>query len=247
MSRPSRNLPHYLLDLAPLHQRVIDFCESVIAAPDQILQPESEGEPWRSGTLDGRIWDTPQAYYAVINMMPQLPHLRPILLAFFRGALTTWWRFTEEFEKGGAIDTASAEEKRLAWMPSTNDRNEGMLGTYRVAARRFPNMTLETFNARTMYKQNGTAEYMKENVDMSTRKLVRKRAREEDSSGIANERKRVLIEHTNTAIREKLVRQEVATEKRHQKETAKSTTRPFNRLVPHKSEGHDDPPEEPTW
>ncbi|KAJ7877232.1 hypothetical protein B0H14DRAFT_3784454 [Mycena olivaceomarginata] len=47
----------------------------------------------------------------------------------------TWIRFSSEFAPGGLIDQSSATEKQLAWMPSTNDANEGALGAYRVAIR----------------------------------------------------------------------------------------------------------------
>ncbi|KAF8958266.1 hypothetical protein BDZ97DRAFT_1706198, partial [Flammula alnicola] len=53
-----------------------------------------------------------------------------ITVAFFRGSLATWERFSSEFAPGGVIDEASAEEKHLAWMPATNDVNEGALGAY---------------------------------------------------------------------------------------------------------------------
>jgi hypothetical protein len=65
-------------------------------------------------------------------MKPELPHLANVLVAFLKGALTTWKRFTTEFVPGGLIDEASAEQKDLAWMPATNDVNEGILGSYRV-------------------------------------------------------------------------------------------------------------------
>ncbi|KAJ7450654.1 hypothetical protein B0H11DRAFT_2330808, partial [Mycena galericulata] len=41
----------------------------------------------------------------------------------------------------------SATERQLAWMPSTNDANEGALGAYRVAVRGKPSLTLHQYNA----------------------------------------------------------------------------------------------------
>ena len=44
----------------------------------------------------------------------------------------TWKRFISEFAPGGLIDEATAEEKELAWMPPTNDINEGAVGSFCV-------------------------------------------------------------------------------------------------------------------
>ena len=50
------------------------------------------------------------------------------LIAFFEAAGKTWQCFTSEFAPGGLIDETTAEEKEVAWMPPTNDANEGALG-----------------------------------------------------------------------------------------------------------------------
>ena len=57
-------------------------------------------------------------------MIPELPHLTEVLVAFFNDALVTWKCFTSEFENGGLIDKATDAEKDLAWMSPTNDANE---------------------------------------------------------------------------------------------------------------------------
>jgi hypothetical protein len=62
--------------------------------------------------------------------MPELPHLKPLLVRFFQGAAKGWKRFTSEFAPGGLIDEATVEEKDLAWLPTTNDVNEGALGSF---------------------------------------------------------------------------------------------------------------------
>ncbi|KAE9404035.1 hypothetical protein BT96DRAFT_989762 [Gymnopus androsaceus JB14] len=61
---------------------------------------------------------------------PAITSSRDITVAFFRGSLSTWTRFSSEFAPAGLIDLATAEEKYLAWMPATNDVNEGLLGCY---------------------------------------------------------------------------------------------------------------------
>jgi hypothetical protein len=93
-------------------------------------------------------------------MANSLPHLREALIAFLEGALETWVRFSAEFAPGGDIANASGAQRRRAWMPTTNDHNEGALGALRVAKRKAPNITLETYNARKMFKHNNTRQFM---------------------------------------------------------------------------------------
>ena len=40
-----------------------------------------------SGCLLGDVWEQPEAFYAVHTLMPQLPHIKGALIAFFKGAL----------------------------------------------------------------------------------------------------------------------------------------------------------------
>jgi hypothetical protein len=50
----------------------------------------------------------------------------------YRLGILSITHFTSEFAPGGLIDEATAEERELAWMPATNDENEGALGSFRV-------------------------------------------------------------------------------------------------------------------
>ncbi|KIJ13921.1 hypothetical protein PAXINDRAFT_80062, partial [Paxillus involutus ATCC 200175] len=47
-------------------------------------------------------------------------------------------------------------ERASAWMPATNDRNEGALGVYRLHARQRPSLTLHQYNAQALYRHNDT-------------------------------------------------------------------------------------------
>jgi hypothetical protein len=58
------------------------------------------------------------------------------------------------------IDTASPAEQQAAWMSSTNNANEGTLGTMRVKMRGHPTLTLHQFNAEMMYRTNNTQTFM---------------------------------------------------------------------------------------
>ena len=97
---------------------------------------------------------------AINKMELDLPHLKPVLVTFFKGAAETWKQFTSEFAPGGLIDEATVEEKKLAWMPATNDVNEGALGSFRVLMRQQPQLTLLGHNALAMFFQNDTEAFM---------------------------------------------------------------------------------------
>lgn len=58
------------------------------------------------------------------------------------GALETWVHFSAEFVEGGVISGTTTSERRVAWMETTNDLNEGALGGFRKAARDDGNMSL---------------------------------------------------------------------------------------------------------
>jgi hypothetical protein len=84
-------------------------------------------------------------------MAPKLPHLKTVLVDFVVGTLETWKWFTSEFEEGGDIDNLSAAGHELAWMPPTNDANEGILGAFHVYMCSKPRTTLHKFNAQAMF------------------------------------------------------------------------------------------------
>lgn len=74
-------------------------------------------------------------------------------------------------------------------MPTTNDANEGALGSYRVAMRRYPSISQHQFNARTCYKRNGTSGYMKKSLNSADRTHLRKQARTLDSKTLEKKRR----------------------------------------------------------
>ncbi|KAF8951787.1 hypothetical protein BDZ97DRAFT_1778312 [Flammula alnicola] len=148
-----------------------------------------------NGTLDGKEWDNPKAIEAVVKLMSSLPHLKALTVAFFRGALATWERFSSEFAPGGLIDEASAEEKHLAWMPATNDVNEGALGGYRVVIRGKPSMTLHQYNAMAMFQRNNTQDYMDVVFTEADHLYVMREARIIDASGLEKKRRKAIVDY----------------------------------------------------
>lgn len=147
-----------LCDLGPVHDKVIAHCHAIIANPDLLLSPKALYE---SGSMDDKIWEWLDAFYAVHKLAPRLLNLRGALIAFFEGALETWLCFTVKFQPSGEIASASSAERHHAFMRTTNDDNEGALGEKRQSTCCALNMTLEQHNTCTMYQRNITAAFIK--------------------------------------------------------------------------------------
>ncbi|KAF7966578.1 hypothetical protein HWV62_37835 [Athelia sp. TMB] len=188
-----------LLDLGPLHDEVKAHCHTIIDNPSLLLSPDSS---YVTGAMDGKQWERPEAVYAILRMSKDLPHLEGALVAFFKGALETWERFAREFDQDGFIASASASEKKRAFMRPTSDDNEGALGEMRVGARHAPNMTLLQHNARKMYRKNGVAAFIDSCLSEGDRKYLRRRAREIDSSGLAKQQREAQSK-ANQAIKDR--------------------------------------------
>ena len=200
-----------MLDLGPLHTQVQEHIQKLIDNPELLLSSHAS---FVDAAIDGKEWERPDAVAAILEMRPELPHLADVLVAFLKGALATWKRFTTEFVPGGLIDGASAEQKDLAWMPATNDVNEGILGSYRVFMRGKPRTTLHAFNAQAMYKQNDTQNFMDKNFTEEDHIYVRKMAREIDESGLEKKRKKELIQVQKKQVAEKRTKTQKKTQKK---------------------------------
>ncbi len=50
---------------------------TIIATPELLIGPEVSH---MTGSLDGKLWDQPDAVYAVQRYAPELPHLKDLLL-----------------------------------------------------------------------------------------------------------------------------------------------------------------------
>ena len=167
------------LDLGPLNQKIESFMVQLIEDPTFLV---GEHVSYETGSFDGKPWRSEKVVKKINELAPQFPYLKQALVAFCKGAHETWKRFTSEYTPGGLIDEATQEEKDLAWMPSTNDVNEGALGQFRVMIRRQPQLTLLQYNARTMFARNNTAAFMDEMFTEDTHKYVWELARQKDTS-----------------------------------------------------------------
>ena len=117
-----------MLDLGPLHLKVEEHIEAIIDNPDIILSPDAT---FATRSMDGKQWENPGAVEVILKQASDLPHLKDLLVAFFKNALETWKSFTTEFTPGGVIDEAADLQKEMAWMLATNDVNERILGSLR--------------------------------------------------------------------------------------------------------------------
>ena len=189
-----------MLDLGPFHLEVQKHIEGIIADPDLLV---SKNATYTTGAMDGKCWESPEAVKAILKIAPELAHLSDVLVTFFQGALETWKCFTSEFTPGGMIDEATDLEKDLAWMPPTNDLNEGLLGSYRVFMRSKTRTTLHQFNAQAMYQRNKTQTFVEKNFNHEDHKYVMQKAREIDASGLEKKRQQKLIQYQQQQVEEK--------------------------------------------
>jgi hypothetical protein len=88
-----------MLDLGPLHKKVYS-----IGDPTFLVRPNTS---YHAGAMDGQEWQSPEAFAVIQKLAPSLPHLLPLLMAFFEGAAQTWKCFTSEFAPGGLIHSAT--------------------------------------------------------------------------------------------------------------------------------------------
>jgi DNA-binding phage protein len=181
-----------MLDQGPLHIKVQEHMERIIENPSLLVSADAVHT---TGTVDGTEWERPTAVAKILEMIPELPHLTDVLVAYFKDALETWKRFTSEFDAGGLVDQATDAEKFIAWMSPTNDANEGILGAYRIFMRRYPHASLTQFNAQAMFNQNDTQGFMNKHLNDDDDKYIMQVARTFDSSGVEKQRRKDLNDH----------------------------------------------------
>jgi hypothetical protein len=179
-----------IAELAPLHALVQTHLEALINNPLLLLAPNALAA---TATLDRCEWEDPEVIAALRMHDSMLPYLSDLFVAFCRGALQTWVRFTEEFLPGGPLDSLTQEQSERAFMPPTNDANEGALGTWRTWIRRFPCLALHRFNALIINRANGTERYMEESFTPEQHVWIKSEARRLDESKIEGNRKAELV------------------------------------------------------
>ena len=202
-----------VLTLGPLHQKLKNHIKNIIENPDLILAPDASH---KLGALDGKLWHRPDVIIVIQQLIPSLPHIKPIMTMFFRGALETWERFTSEFSESSDISKLTEVEQNMAFMPSTNDINEGALGTYRNNQRAKPSNTLCGFNAAFTFNMNEGNSFSKKYLsDDESQAYLRRRAWDLDESQMERQREKEQVEADERVVSAKKVK---ANEKRQREQ-----------------------------
>ena len=211
--RTCRDTKQNVLDLGPLHHRVHSHMLKIINNPEILIGPDSTHE---NASLDGEEWQNPLVVKKVLEMIPSLPYFCDLLLSFFNGSAHTWVRFISEFAPGGLIDEATVEEKELAWMPTTNDENEGALGSFRLLMRLQPQLSLLSHNAMTMFFRNNTQAFMEAKfTEKEDFEFLHKMGRV--SAGEEKKRKKELIQHRDAIQAKKVANRQKRQQKKQER------------------------------
>lgn len=203
-----------ILECAPLHNDLDTHLDILIRNPKLAFSPFTADQ---AEFLGGCYWRTSKSMAEIHTIAPTLPHLEPLLVAYLAGVRETFKRFGDEFEKGGAAQSATADERESAWMPGTNDVNEGALGRIvRIQRRNKPTQSLHQNVAQAKFAYNGTDLFMEENFDDEDDKFIMQENRRRDESHLERDHLTELREHDERIIAAKrqkdLERQNKATE-----------------------------------
>jgi len=176
-----------ILKLQTFFQKKAKFLESIIRDPT-IWTRDNVCETYQTASLDGKEWEKwdKKVLLAVKNLAPKLPDLHDAIAAFVQGAHETFVeRFSDEFKPGSGIDNLTEAERDELYFSSTNDANEGGLGSWRRGQARRPSETLHKFNASYLAAQNHTEKFMSFKLTEEEDELYLMRtARKRDASGL---------------------------------------------------------------
>jgi hypothetical protein len=87
---------------------------------------------------------------------------------------------------------ATPEEQELAFMPTTNDACEGLLGAYHVSRRAAETLTEETFNAVQMVRRNETEEFATTRIAPEVQATIMRKAREQGAASSKAQRANIV-------------------------------------------------------
>ncbi|KAL6301676.1 hypothetical protein BKA93DRAFT_719962, partial [Sparassis latifolia] len=146
-------------------------------------------------TLDGKPFMDKMLLAAVCMLAPDLPGLTCMISAMFSGAAKGWVQFTTEFTVSGPFDSLTPAERALVFIPSTNDANEGALGSWRVHARSRPSSTASTFSSQARSERNNTEEFIVKCCNEDDQGYVMRTVRTADASGENAQFREELVEN----------------------------------------------------
>ncbi|KAF7343808.1 hypothetical protein MSAN_01963900 [Mycena sanguinolenta] len=135
-------------------------------------------------TIDGSPLLNHGLLEAICQAEKELPYVCEMVTALFKGCAEGWCQFTSEFVHGGPIDTLPESLQHLVAVSATNDPNEGILGTMRIAAHFHPNISTSNFSARKRVHHNDTENFIRKIMtELEDHTYVMRRVRKEDASG----------------------------------------------------------------
>jgi hypothetical protein len=184
-----------LLDsrIVDLNRHVSDFCRSIADDPSLLLDPAAVHSSAHL-TLDNEPLHDINILLAAQTLAPDLPDLSRMISAMFSGAADTWVRFTPEFAEGGPIDLIPAEIRSKLYIPSTNDHNEGGLGSWRVHIRYHPNSTPQSFSAMERYRRNDTEAFAAKYITPEDLLHIMRQIRLEEGNGERTAFRKAVVE-----------------------------------------------------
>ncbi|KAJ7749920.1 hypothetical protein B0H16DRAFT_1318933, partial [Mycena metata] len=177
--RTTKDKPINLLSLTDLHRKLPQFCAHVAANPHILLDPTT---PQDQLSIDARPFLNDLLLQSILQLQPYLPNLFLIISRMFSGAKTGWIIFTPEFHIGGTFDSLTPWQRAILHLPTTNDPNEGMLGTLKSHSRHRPNSTPNLFTNRTRAEHNNTEAFIKKCCDSKDKKFVMREVRKDGAS-----------------------------------------------------------------
>ncbi|KAK7045215.1 hypothetical protein R3P38DRAFT_2442367, partial [Favolaschia claudopus] len=149
----------------------------------------------------------------------ELPDLSRMITAMFNGSGETWIRFTPEFVVGGTIDMIPPEIRPFLYVTSTNDHNEGPLGSLRVHVRFHPNSNPESFSALERYWRNDTEAFAAKYITAEDLLFVMREVRVEDASGAHAAFRKALVEELEHKAKLQREKVRIAAEKQQERES----------------------------
>ncbi|KDR76527.1 hypothetical protein GALMADRAFT_67262 [Galerina marginata CBS 339.88] len=204
-----------LLNLREFFEKKAAFLQSIVDKPALWTGDDVSHE---TGHLDGAEWDewSLTVLAAIKGLKAQLPDLDEAVIAFVTGARETFVeRFSDEFKEGGDIDKMTETELNTLYFSSTNDLNEGGLGSWRRGQARRPAETLLKFNASFMATRNETESFMTHKLTEEEDQIYLMRtARKRDESGHQNALKVAQIRADEEKIAENRKKEAQGKEKR---------------------------------
>ena len=204
-----------ILELQSFFEKKAAFLQSIVDNP-AIWTGASVAESAKQASLDGGDWDnwSLKALGAIKEHAPQLPEFENAVSYFVRGARETFVeRFSDKFKAGNGIDELTKEERKSLYFSSTNDANEGGLGSWRHGQERRPGETLPKFNASYIANRNHMEAFVARKLTEGEDELyLIHTARQRDSMGLPKQLREAQIKADQEKVvenrRKQVVRQE---------------------------------------